>query len=330
MFDECFIRGRRFAPARFSAPMVGFTHSAFRRLLAELGGCGAIWTEMLAARQIVREDFAGSPWLRRSAGEDNVVFQLMVREGDPLDQVLGRFGEEGVGAVDINLACDAFSIRACEAGSSLFENLAALRTVARDARRHWPGVLMAKVRLGGRRPDWEARFAERLRLLEAEGFDAVTVHPRFFEDKFRRRARLELLPWVASLTRLPLIANGDLGSREQVTAQAEWLRPAGAVMIGRMAVAQPWIFAGWAGGPAIDPAAVWRRLFAYIVEDFPAVTALRRVAMFTKYFAANFAFGHGFWVAVANAPSLEDARQRAEEFFARSPAPLHRVLVAGL
>ena len=67
MFDECVIRGRRFAPARFCAPLVGYTHSAFRRLVAELGGCGAVWTEMLAARQILSENFRTSPWLRRRA-----------------------------------------------------------------------------------------------------------------------------------------------------------------------------------------------------------------------------------------------------------------------
>jgi len=188
--------------------MAGYTHSAFRRLLGEWGGCGAIWTEMLAARQLLAEDFQASPWVKRPRDDGLTVFQLMVRAGDPLDRVLDRLGEEGVEAVDLNLACDAFSIRTCEAGSSLFEDLAALGRVAEQARRCWPGILTAKVRLGSRRPNWQAAFEEHIRRLEDTGFDALIVHPRFFEDKFRRRAQLELLPWVATLTRLPLIANG--------------------------------------------------------------------------------------------------------------------------
>lgn len=330
MFDECVIRGRRFAPARFSAPLAGFTHSAFRRLLAELGGCGAVWTEMLAARQIVKEDFGASPWVRRHPGERNVVYQLMVRAGDPLDRVMDCLGANGVEAVDLNLACDAFSIRATEAGSSLFENLEGLRRVATEARRYWPGLLLAKVRLGSRRPGWEPRFSERLRLLEDSGFDAVTLHPRFFEDKFRRRAQLELLPWAASLTRLPLIANGDLASRAQIEGLTEPLRPACAVMIGRMAIARPWWFLTWDGGATPDPADIWRRLFRYLEEDFPPLTALRRVQSFTKYFAANFAFGHRFWVAVGNASTLPAAFAVAEEFFSRSPALVSQPVVAGL
>ncbi len=330
MFEHCVIRGRRFEPARFCAPLAGYTHSAFRRVLAEFGGCGAAWTEMLAARQILKEDFQQSPWLRRVPGERYLVFQLMVRHGDPLDRILGRLGEQAVEAVDLNLACDAHTIRACEAGSALFEDPQALRAVLHEARRHWPGLLTAKIRLGSRRPDWEPRFVERLRLLEDAGFDAVVLHPRFFEDKFRRRARHELLPWAASLTRLPLIANGDFAGRASVEAQAEHLRAACAVMIGRMAVVRPWLFAAWDKPGHPDPAEVWRRLVRYIAEDFAPATALRRIQMFTKYYSANFAFGHAFRVAVANAPSISEALHRADDFFSRQPALLAHPQVAGL
>lgn len=330
MFEACVIRGQHFAPARFCAPLAGFTHSAFRRLLAELGGAGAVWTEMLAGRQILHEDFQTSPWLRRRPEEKNLIYQLMVRAGDPLPQILDRLGNEGVEAVDLNLACDAMSIRACEAGSALFENLDALRAVLTETRRHWPGLFMVKIRLGGRRPDWETRFRERLKIIEDAGVDAVTLHPRFFEDKFKRRARHDLIPWVAAQTRLPLIANGDLESPQQVAAQAAHLQPACAIMIGRMAIARPWIFASWETPGPVDLADIWRKMHRYIVEDFEPAIALRRVQMFTKYFAANFAFGHRFNVSVGNAASLAEAQARAEEFFDRNPATVARAVMAGL
>ena len=330
MFDECVLRGRRFAPARFCAPLAGYTHSAFRRLLAEFGGCGAVWTEMLAGRQILREDLQGSPWLRRRPQEGFTVFQLMVRATDPLDRILGRLGEHGVEAVDLNMACDALTIRSCQAGSALFDDAEALRTVVAEARKHWPGLLLAKIRLGARRPDWQPGFVERLRRLEEGGLDAVTLHPRFFEDKFRGRARLDLIPWAASLTRLPLIANGDLVSAEQVRGLGESLRPARAIMIGRMAVARPWVFAGWEQPISVDLASVWGRMLEYIAEDFPPAVAHRRMQMFTKYYAANFAFGHRFTVDVANAPTLEAVRRVGEEFFARNPATVKEPLLAGL
>ncbi len=330
MFRECVIRGRRLAPARFSAPLAGYTHSAFRRLLAEFGGCGAMWTEMLATRQILNESFTESPWLRRRPAEGFTVFQLMTGPDDPLERVLERLGEQGAEAVDLNLACDALAARARSSGSALFDNFDALRTVIGRARRCWPGMLTVKMRLGSRRPDWELGFVERLRFLEDAGVDAVTLHPRFFEDKFKRLARLELIPWAASLTSLPLIANGDLAGSAHVASRADDLRPASAVMIGRLAVAQPWLFAHWDAPAEVDLASVWRKMFHYITEDFAPPVALRRVQMFTKYFSANFAFGHQFRVVVGNAPTLEEVLRRADDFLAHSPPTLAKPRVSGL
>ena len=319
MFDECILRGRRFAPARFCAPLAGYTHSAFRRLLAELGGCGLIWTEMLAARQILSEDFSTSPWLRQRPGQGPLIFQLMVRVGDPMERIFGHMAGHGVEMVDLNLACNAWSIRQCEAGSALFENFESLRATVPEARRHWSGLMMAKIRLGSQRADWEARFAERVKFLEDSGVDALTLHPRFFEEKFKRRARHDLLGWAASLTRLPIIASGDFSGPENVQAQAHHLKPATAIMIGRMAVARPWIFSSWERSEPVDAGVIWRKMHEYIREDFPPVIALRRLQMFTRYYAANFQFGHHFNVDVSRAASLEEALESANHFFERSP-----------
>lgn len=320
MFERCQIRGIEFAPARFCAPLAGYTHSAFRRLVAELGGCGAFWTEMLAARQILSEDFRKSPWLRTRSVEGQVVFQLMTRASDPFDRILGRLVDHGVQAVDLNLACDALAIRAQESGSALFDNLPALRQVLESARSRWPGLLTVKIRLGSRRHGWEEALVERLRLIQATGIDAVVFHPRFFEDKFRRRARHDLLPWIASVVQIPIIANGDLTAPPHPPALAESLKHASAIMIGRMAIACPWVFAHWSGDSPIDYARIWDRMFHYIMEDFPPPVALRRIQMFTKYFAANFLFGHRFRCEVANADSLETVRFRAEAFLSGAPA----------
>jgi tRNA-dihydrouridine synthase B len=330
MFDECIIRGRRFAPARFCAPLVGYTHSAFRRLLAELGGCGAVWTEMLSARQILAENFKDSPWVRRRPEETCLVYQLMVNSEDPIEPILGQLEAVGADALDLNLACNARSVRSCLAGSALFEDVNSLRVVLQRVRKHWPHVLTVKIRLGRQRPEWQPRFVERLRVLEDAGVDAVILHPRFFEERFKRRARHELYPWAASLTRLPLIANGDLTGPDSVRQTGDAFHSVSAIMLGRIAVACPWIFATWDQPANVDRAAIWDRMFNYIAEDFPPSLALRRLQMFTKYFAANFQFGHQFNVDLARASSLEDLRERAQAFFSRGPAIMTRPTVTGI
>jgi tRNA-dihydrouridine synthase B len=330
MFDRCVIRGRSFVPARFCAPMAGYTHSAFRRLVGNLGGCGAFWTEMLAARQLLHEDFVKSPWLRRRPEEGQVFFQIMASAGDPFDRILARLQDHGVELLDLNLGCHAPHIRSQAAGSRLFEDFTQLRQVVEEMRRCWPALLTVKIRLGHLRPDWRSRFIERVRFLEDAGVDALIIHPRFFEDKLKRRPQHELLDWIRSITQLPLIANGDLTAPEQVAALAHQLRPACALMIGRMAIARPWIFSNWDQASTIDYLALWRSLLSFLEEDFPPVTALRRLKMFTKYFAANFVFGHQFNTSVANAPSLADADHRAEDFLGQSPRTLNFPSLAGL
>jgi tRNA-dihydrouridine synthase len=191
-------------------------------------------------------------------------------------------------------------------------------------------VLTAKIRLGHQRPEWQSRFVERLRLLEEAGVDAVILHARFLEEKFKRRARHELFPWAASLTRLPLIANGDLSGPDTLQGQAEHFQSLSAVMLGRMAVTRPWIFAAWDRPINVDLAAIWNKMWQYVMEDFPPGVALRRLKMFTKYFAANLKFGHQFNVELARASSLEEIQRHAADFFSRAPALVAHPTIAGL
>jgi len=315
MFDECVIRGRRFAPARFCGPLVGFTHSAFRRLVADLGGSGALWTEMLAARQILKEDFSESTWVRRREQETSLFYQLMVNADDPIEQVLERLEQNGVDALDLNLACSAGSVRFLKAGCNLFEDINSLRMMLERIRKVWPHVFTVKIRLGHERPDWKPRFIERLRLLEDSGVDAVILHPRFFEDRFKRRARHELYPWVTSLTRLPIIANGDISGPETLRERPDDFQSVQGVMLGRMAVARPWIFSTWEHPVEVDMAAIWNRMCSHVMEDFPPVVALRKMQMFNRYFSVNFKFGHQFIIEMARAVSIDDLRGKAEVFF---------------
>lgn len=319
LFAQCTIRGRTFAPARFCAPLAGYTHGAFRRLLAELGGCGALWTEMLAARQILAENFAASPWLRRPEQKTPLFYQLMVNAGDPIEEILERMLRFGVDALDLNLACNARLIRSCKAGSALFDDFEALHEVIYRVRANWPGVLTVKIRFGHDRPGWQQPFIDRLRLFEEAGIDAVVLHARFFEDKFKRRSRPELFPWASGLTKLPIIANGSIAGLETLEGRRPDFEGVSAIMLGRVAIMRPWVFASWGRAAQNDPGEIWHRMSLYIEQDFRPPVALRRLQMFTKYFASNFKFGHQFNVSLANAKSLPEIRARAEDFFSRGP-----------
>lgn len=320
MPKELTIRGLKLQPALFCAPLAEITHSAFRRLLADFGGCGAHFTEMLSGRKLLVEDFATSPYVRRNSAEKKLIYQLMIRPTDPVDRIIARLSEIAPDGIDLNLACYAPVVRHLDAGSQLFQNMPALRHVLTEVRKNWTGPMTVKIRLGSATIGAEDRFIERIRIIEDCGVDAITLHTRFFEDKFKRRARHELFAWAVSLTKLPVIANGDILGPATIRDNPMPFEKVSGFMIGRMAIARPWIFASWDNPVAFDFGEVWQRLARYIAEDFTSTIAIRRLRLFSKYYARNFHFGHSFYTSIQNAPDLDAACESAAAFFATSPA----------
>ena len=176
-----------------------------------------------------------------------------------------------------------------------------------------------KIRLGKNQPDWQDQLARRLKLIEDCGVDALTVHPRFREEKLKRSARHDLFPWVAAQTRLPVIANGDILGPAVLEANPGYFEPTAGIMLGRIAAVQPWIFAHWRCPGPVDYAGVWGKMFQYMCEDFIPQKAVFRMKIFTAYYARNFAFGHTLFTRVQNAKTLEAIREAGLRFLSAAP-----------
>jgi tRNA-dihydrouridine synthase B len=324
------LRGVVFDPPLFSAPMAGVTHSAFRRLLSDFGGYGALYSEMLAAKCILQEDLGQSPWLKRRAAEGRVIYQLLMGDDDRLPQIAGRLQLLAPDAIDLNLACSAFVVRKKRGGSDLFGDMTRMRAILRGLRAHFAGPLLVKIRLGDEGDGWSERLRERLRLFEDEGVDAVVVHARFRHEKLGRPARPWLYPALAEQTRLPIIANGDLHGPAFVARHTEALTAVRGLMVGRMLVACPWLLAQWRDPTLhVEHVVIWNRYCDYLLDDFAPDAALKRLKIFTPYFARNFFFGHNLFVAIQNAGDFATARRQAQAFFELSPR-LTTVDLAGL
>ena len=325
------LRGVAFDPPLFCAPMAGITHSAFRRLLGDFGGYGALFTEMLSARMILHENIRESPSLKRRPQEGRVVYQLMAADAARLPEILDRLAPLRPDGLDLNSACSASNVRRQQSGDVLFDQPDRLREVVRVMRGHFAGPLTVKIRLGRRAPEWRSALRDRLRLLEDEGVDALTIHARFAGESLNRQARPALYAELAADTRLPIIANGDITGADSVSARPAQFAPAAALMIGRMAAACPWVFARWHKPDlAMNPVEVWNRLCGYIAEDFPAPQAAIRIKIIAPYLARNFVFGHTLFTAVQSAPDLDAIRERAARFLGASPEVFDRVRLDGL
>ena len=322
MFKPLNIDGKTFAPALFLAPMAGVTHSAFRRLVSDFGGYGALTTEMLSATAFFRENPTLSPFSRRRSCEGPVIYQLRTSGEDILEAAVLKLEAQDPAAIDLNLGCPAPEIQRQASGAALFRDFERLRRVISRIRAAYKGTLFVKCRLGDDPENWRAPFLERLRLFEDCGVNAITVHPRFSNEKLKRRARWREFPWIAAQTKIPIIGNGDIRSPRDVLEHGEFFEPLAGLMLGRIAAQKPWIFREFSGLPPLDIscAEVWDRLFQYTVEDFPPEKAIGRMKEFTAYFAQNFFFGHELFRESRRARNLQELRDAALRFL-EMPSP---------
>jgi len=322
MFGSVAIDGRTFAPALFLAPMEGITNSAFRRLLSDFGGYGALFTEMLSASAFLHEKTASSSFTRKRPCEGPVIYQFGASGDEDLEALCRKLPELDAAGIDLNLGCPAPKIRASGWGVALCQDFPRLRSVLERLRRNYPGTLTVKCRLGDDPANWREAFLERLRLYEDLGVSAVTVHARFSGEKLKRRPRWEEFPWIAASTRLPVLGNGDLCSPAELERNRALFEPLAGLMLGRIAVVKPWIFREFAGLPPLelDRREVWERLYRYTLEDMPPERAFGRLMDFTYYFAKNYFFGHELYRGVQRARTPEAIREAVLRFLDKGPA----------
>ncbi|MDH5298703.1 MAG: tRNA-dihydrouridine synthase family protein, partial [Desulfobulbaceae bacterium] len=285
------------SPPLLLAPMAGLTHTALRTLLVELGGVGLLSTEMLSARTLPHENPEISPFLKRSAVERPLSYQLLVGEVAEVAPAVHALHRQGADVIDLNLGCPAPNVRRRGGGSRLSEQPEMVRLVVAEARRRTELPLTAKIRLG------EELDAPRLRdfcqMLEAEGVDMISVHARLRGEPFCRKPRWEWVGKVKSWVKVPVIANGGIFSVEDASRCLE-LSGADGLMIGRAAPTKPWLFAeigrelyGAAiAMPEVNLPAIYFRFSALLAERFAPERRLGRFKEFTHYYAKNYAFGH--------------------------------------
>ncbi len=323
--------GRPIPGGLIAAPMAGVTHSALRRLVATFGGYDALSTEMLSTRALAREDVLCSPYTKRRPEEGQVVYQLLTTEPGSTAEALERLAPLEPFAVDINLGCPAPEVCKQGGGTALFHDISRLEKVLDAARRAWDGPLTVKCRLGRNVPTWREDLLERFTVFEAHGVDAVTLHPRFADEKLKRRARWEVFEWLCDQTAMPLIGNGDICSADQVTALRARFPGLAGIMVGRIVAAQPWFFTLVHNSSlALDHAAIWEQCYGYILDDFPPERAIGRLKEFTAYYATNFLFGHDLFRAAQGAPDIRTLRERALAFLERKPGTVRAPSFGGL
>jgi len=277
------------------APMEGITEAVFRDLVIGLGGVGGACTEFIRIanaplpRKVIARHLA-TPIGAAGPGCP-VGVQLMAPDDQHLAATIRAAEAAGAAWIDLNFGCPAPVVFDKCAGSALLARPELIGRIVAGAVAATGLPVSAKVRAG---IDSSALLDEVVHAIAEAGAAMLTVHARLRVHAYTQPARWE---WIAAACaardrcgrRIPVIGNGGIDAPEDV-ARMFAATGCDAVMIGRAALADPWIFARAAGGPAAtaaQAAAFALRYLDALAGAYGERTALARGKQLVKWSRAG-------------------------------------------
>ncbi len=307
------------------APMAGITNLPYRRIMKSFGA-GLVFSEMVSANGLIRDGERTRALLVSHQSEHPLGIQLF---GDD-EQVLAEAAEMVIGAgdlLDINMGCPVKKVVRSGAGSALLQNPRQVAKVISAVRKVYPKPLTIKIRSG-----WEedsVNYLEIGRIAEAEGVDAITLHPRTRSQGFSGKSCWNQIAELKSALRIPVFGSGDIFTAEDGVAM---LRQTGcdAVMIGRGGYGNPWLIRQiidlLQGKPPQQPAnrdrlEIMMRHLDLNRAQFGEKKTLLEMRKHLCWYVKGLSGASHYRVELQKTATLEQVKNLTEEFFAQAESP---------
>ena len=348
------IGGVPVAPATVLAPMAGVTDTVFRRFIrnasvfasgAEDGhghpdsvdaaitnqqsGCGLIMTEFTSADGLARmRESKRKRYLTFYDDEHPISAQLFGSNPATLAEAARIVEETGFDIVDLNLGCPAKRVVSCNGGSGLLRDLPLIGKIFEAVRAAVTIPFTVKFRLGWN--DQHIICVPLAKLAEESGLNAVALHARTREQGYTGQARWDHIAAVKDAVKIPVIGNGDVRTPEDACALIA-KTGCDAVMIGRAAPANPWIFRQIAQYTAtgrydlpteMDRYRMIRTYFEMLLTDMnveepgaPASAAAGKMKQFASWFTHGVPGGAALRKSIYEAKTGAAILEAVERFF---------------
>jgi nifR3 family TIM-barrel protein len=203
-------------------------------------GCGLLMTEFTSADGLARmREAKRKRYLTFYDDEHPIGAQLFGSNAETLAEAARIVEETGFDTVDLNLGCPAKRVVGCNGGSGLLRDLPKIGEIFRAVRKSVTIPFTVKFRMGWN--DQQIVCVELARMAESEGLNAVALHARTREQGYSGQAQWQWIAAIKQAVGIPVIGNGDVRTPEDAAAMVAETG-CDAVMIGRAAPANPWIF----------------------------------------------------------------------------------------
>ena len=275
------------------APMAELSHRALRELIESFNSPpDEYFTEMISAGALSGGGPFEAWYLDNGPCPEKLVYQIASGDSELLARAVSILDQNECLGIDINMGCSAPAITRTGAGARWMADIEKAGALIRQLRPLSGRRLSVKLRIG--LSDDFAHLVGFCRRLEEEGIDLITLHPRTAREKFKRKARWDYVSALRKELHIPLAGNGDIASA------GEMLRRSGecdAVMVGRLAVRRPWVFAEARGfAPDMSSPAFIKetglRFLELLARHQPPEFHLSRALRFFNYFCDNLKWGN--------------------------------------
>lgn len=324
--NEFYIGPVRISPATVLAPMAGVTDTVFRRLIRNQGGCGLLMTEFTSSHGVVALGKAKKPtrtfrYLYFEPEEHPISAQLFGSDPEVMADAARVCQDQGFDIVDINFGCPVNKVVKCNGGSGLLRDLPLVERLLRAVRAAITIPLTMKFRAGWN--DRQLVAVQMAKLAEDCGLQAIALHPRTREQGYSGHADWSRIAEVKASVKIPVIGNGDIVQPDDAVRMIQETN-CDAVMIGRAASSNPWIFrqiADWGSRGAFDSPPEYARY--EIMRDYytmllerDAPDAVGKMKQFATYFTHGVRNGSRLRADIYHLHEATAILSKVESFFA--------------
>ncbi len=301
------------------APLAGITNLPFR-LLAKEAGCALVCSEMVSAHGLINRSKRTRQMLDSLPEEKPLSVQIFGSQPDVMAEAARFVESSGADLIDINFGCSVRKIIKTGSGAALMKTPETAEAVIKAVRKVVRIPLTIKLRTGWN-PTGNQAF-EISQIAEACGVDAITIHPRTANQGFSGRSDWAIIAKLKKQINVPVIGNGDIFSADDAIAMLEQTR-CDAVMIGRMAIGNPWIFTHvlarlrGEAEPEIDLGHRFEIMTRYVQESvkyFGEEIACRMMRSRLCWFAKGLRNSSQFRKSINHISTQTDALQRIEAY----------------